>query len=137
MTRALTLALILLAAPACAQTIDGDTFWHQGEKIRLWGIDAPETDQPCPVASERALRMMLNSARTVACTPMGKSYDRIVAICRADGQVINWQLVRLGYAFEDKRYSHGSYASAQEAAKRQGLGVWLEGCVKPWEWRER
>ncbi len=51
--RALTIALCLLATPALAETagastvIDGDTSEVHGQRIRLHGIDAPETRQLC------------------------------------------------------------------------------------------
>ena len=51
--RALTIALCLLAAPALADVagvasvIDGDTLEIHGQRIRLHGIDAPESRQLC------------------------------------------------------------------------------------------
>jgi endonuclease YncB( thermonuclease family) len=30
-----------------ASVIDGDTIEVHGTRIRLWGIDAPESTQPC------------------------------------------------------------------------------------------
>jgi endonuclease YncB( thermonuclease family) len=46
---------LLLAAPAMAtnefvglaSVVDGDTIDIHGTRIRLWGIDAPESDQLC------------------------------------------------------------------------------------------
>ena len=49
----LTLVLILPMSVAMADVtgmvriIDGDTIWISGTKIRLHGIDAPETKQEC------------------------------------------------------------------------------------------
>lgn len=56
---ALTLLYCLVPSPAIAQAfdvcgdgkrvtcvVDGDTFWLQGEKIRLEGFDSPEMGQP-------------------------------------------------------------------------------------------
>lgn len=53
--RALAIASVLAscAPPAGAQitgrasVIDGDTLDVQGQRIRLWGADAPETGQTC------------------------------------------------------------------------------------------
>ncbi len=51
--RALTIALCLLATPALADVtgtatvIDGDTLEVRGQRIRLHGIDAPESRQLC------------------------------------------------------------------------------------------
>ena len=51
--RALTIALCLLATPALADVagtasvIDGDTIEVHGQRIRLHGIDAPESRQLC------------------------------------------------------------------------------------------
>ncbi len=51
--RALAIALCLLATPALADmtgvasVIDGDTIEVHGQRIRLHGIDAPESRQLC------------------------------------------------------------------------------------------
>lgn len=44
---------ICSAGPRSHCVHDGDTFWHEGEKIRLVDIDTPELNGKC--ASEKAL----------------------------------------------------------------------------------
>ncbi len=57
--RALTIALCLLATPALADVagiptvIDGDTIEVHGQRIRLHGIDAPESRQLCFIDGKR------------------------------------------------------------------------------------
>ena len=54
----LTLALILIAIPdlaymaGTASVIDGDTIEVHGQRIRLHGIDAPESRQLCRMEGE-------------------------------------------------------------------------------------
>jgi endonuclease YncB( thermonuclease family) len=56
MNRCLAVALLMLATSTAAHSddmvgqasiIDGDTLEIQGTRFRLWGIDAPESDQLC------------------------------------------------------------------------------------------
>ncbi len=57
--RALIFALCLLATPALADVtgtatvIDGDTLEVRGQRIRLHGIDAPESRQLCFIDGKR------------------------------------------------------------------------------------
>ena len=75
-----------------ATIIGGDTIEIRGQRIRLWGIDAPESRQPCKRAGQ-AYRCGQDAAnhldalardKIVSCAPVGRSdrYRRVVAICR-------------------------------------------------------
>ncbi|MGX9394051.1 thermonuclease family protein (plasmid) [Nitrobacteraceae bacterium UC4446_H13] len=62
--------------------VDGDTFWHRGEKIRIADIDAPELSPPrCEreaelgEAAKRRLQVLLNSGPFTLAT-VERDHDR-------------------------------------------------------------
>jgi endonuclease YncB( thermonuclease family) len=80
---ALTLGAPAIAAELTGPTrvIDGDTLDLAGTRIRLWGIDAPETRQTCEGRDgqtyecgrdSRAVMIELTRDRTVTCDPRDK-----------------------------------------------------------------
>lgn len=121
MLRALALtaliAAIPMAAPAgaagghdsgrVAWVTDGDTFrLESGERIRIAGIDAPEThrDQArCAGETVLGLRakdraIALLAGRDVTFRRVGRSYNRTVATVLLDGHDLGTQLVQAGVA---------------------------------------
>ncbi len=145
--------MIAIASPATAadlvgraSVIDGDTIEIAGTRVRFDGIDAPESRQSCQTTSGETYRCgrvsadmldkFLSQSRPTTCTPTGKSYDRIVAVCRrADGADINAWMVRNGYAIDWIKYSKGRYAREQREAKADQLGVWSGEFQMPCEVR--
>lgn len=131
-----------------ASVIDGDTIDVHGERIRINGIDAPETRQECSDAdgniyrcgrvSAGALDEFLAASRPVTCSLMGRDrYRRWVGRCaRADGVDIARWMVRSGHAFDWPRYSKGLYAKDELAAKKAKAGVWAGQFALPWDWRK-
>lgn len=129
-----------------ARVIDADTLELAGERVRLHGVDAPESEQPCYRGTSRwmcgdaatqALRQ-LTQGKTVRCQSRGQDkYGRHIALCDVGGVAMNAWLVRNGWALDWPRYSDGAYAAEQRAARNAGLGVWGSTFEKPWEWRWR
>ena len=78
-----------------ASIIDGDTLEIHGTRIRLWGIDAPESSQLCRGADSNLYRCGANAAndldtfiarRPVNCTRVSEDqYGRSVATCSVGG----------------------------------------------------
>ncbi|GIW31391.1 MAG: hypothetical protein KatS3mg071_1565 [Meiothermus sp.] len=144
------LSLVALAQPAVVgrgSVVDGDTLEIQGQRIRLWGVDAPEGSQtcldaqgqryPCGRRAAFALADFLNQ-RTVACQARDTDrYGRMVAVCSVGGVEINRWLVEQGWALDFSRYSGGHYQAAQEAARQERRGIWQGRFEPPWEYRRR
>ena len=132
---------LLVAGATCAQTVtDGDTLRFGKERVRLWGIDAPEIHQRCPdrwLAGIEAARKMreLVKGHEVTCESRGHDrYGRTIGLCRADGVDIQAAMVRAGMAWAFVRYS-SDYVREEEQAKADRLGVHAHGCELAWEWR--
>src|ERR1700729_1263680 len=78
-----------------ASVIDGDTLEIHGTRIRLWGIDAPESSQLCRGEDSMPYRCGAKAAneldafiakRPVSCIPISlDQYGRTVATCSVGG----------------------------------------------------
>jgi endonuclease YncB( thermonuclease family) len=137
---------------SAADVIDGDTLRMGDVSLRLWGIDAPESDQLCRSASGEAvpcgpeagkhLSEMI-AGKLIWCGPpsqeggqgpddlpaLKETFGRPIATCRIrDGEKetdIAQAMVRDGYAriFEDEDGPKTSYLSEQAQAIRAGAGL--------------
>lgn len=130
-----------------ATVIDGDTLEIHGERIRLWGVDAPEGRQTCRDAGGRAWRCGQKAAfaladlvgqATVRCEAKDQDrYGRLVARCRTGRGDLGSLQVRGGWALDWRRYSGGAYAADERVARRGKVGVWAGRFETPWDWRRR
>ncbi len=110
------LSLVTLAAATfalCAEgprttcVVDGDTFWLNGEKVRIADINAPETQQAgCPAElalGERAKRrlVVLLNAGPFTLEVEGREvdrYGRALRVVKRGGRSLGEQLVSEGLA---------------------------------------
>src|SRR5438477_9379756 len=128
-----------------ASIIDGDTLEIHGARIRLWGIDAPESSQLCRGSDSLQYRCGARAAidldgfiaqRPVSCTPVSLDrYSRTVATCSVGNIDLGEWLVRGGLALDWPQYSKGKYAAAQRDAEKAERGVWSGSYVEPWLYR--
>ena len=86
----------------CTTVYDADTIKIDGKyKIRMVGIDAPESGTPAGISSSRYLSsLILNKTVTVKVDPLNKLgfYGRILGVVFLDGENINLLLAELGKA---------------------------------------
>ncbi len=124
---------------------DGDTLtvWGNGtrEKVRLHGIDCPESDQSFgSQATQLATQLALE--KTVTVTDLGRDrYRRMLGeIVLPDGRMLNQELVRDGFCWWYRKYAPGdtTLERFETEAREAGRGLWVEpNPVSPWEWRHR
>ncbi len=110
------LPVVVLAGPqGRVHVIDADTWDVAGQRVRLYGIDAPERDQTCQRTSGEIWECGAWATTQVRARYEGKSaectaldtdrYGRIVARCQVGGQDVGRELVRAGLAFAYRRYA--------------------------------
>ena len=137
------------------KVVDGDTLdldipdpcRHETfTRVRLWGVDAPETKHPTsppmyfgPEASRWATDRALGQQVTVTLEPFkatrGKYHRLLAYIYLPDGQMLNEQLIALGFGYADERFDHmlrTKFLQTEKHAQRQKLGLWKN--VQPHHW---
>ncbi len=130
---------------AVVKVVDGDTIDidipdvnDSYTRIRLWGVDTPETKNPNvgvmyfgPEAAEFATKLVLEKPVTVYLdegnNTRGK-YGRLLAYVQLpDGRFLNEVLLTEGYAYADLRFRHSLYNRYKQLdASARGLqkGLW-------------
>ena len=120
--------------------VDGDTLRVGREKVRLFGIDAPELDQACRRPDGTVWRCgdwardevrRLFQGRRAACEAVDiDRYGRIVATCRVEGRDMGATLVANGYARAYLRYSD-LYLETEKEAVVAGRGIFGSDMLAP------
>ena len=133
----------LIAGPA--RVIDGDTIVVADVRVRIFGIDAPESRQTCAASdghdyfcgrvAASALAEKI-AGRPVTCRPRTTDrYGRTVAVCSdADDEDLGAWLVRAGLAIAYRKYST-VYVDNEDVARRARHGLWGGEFVEPSQWR--
>jgi micrococcal nuclease len=124
--------------------IDGDTFdlLANGKRyrIRLYGIDCPERNQPYYKQAKLALgELCAKQLLTVRYTGKDRNGRIIGKIYTNSNSYINLQMIQRGMAWHFKKYSADEQmATAEQTARKSNIGLWRdEHPVAPWEWRKR
>jgi endonuclease YncB( thermonuclease family) len=122
--------------------VDGDTLVVSRDqplevRIRLFGIDSPEGDQPYGDRARAELAELVKG-REVRVEPVDRDdWGRTVARVSVGELDVNAELVRAGAAWVFLRYTHDPKLIALESEARAAhRGLWaLAEPVPPWDWR--
>ncbi|PKP66488.1 MAG: hypothetical protein CVT85_01190 [Alphaproteobacteria bacterium HGW-Alphaproteobacteria-7] len=139
-----------ITAPSVAQIIygnpgvvDGDTLDFGGERVRLFGIDAPEIAQTCNRGGQtwscgedaKALLRALVANNRVSCRQRDiDKYGRSVATCSVTKLDLSDAIARAGYAIALDHFS-ADYVAAADSARAAGLGIWSGDFQTPADFR--
>lgn len=124
-----------------ATVVDGDTIRLGGTRVRLRGIDAPESAQPCrkdgtDYACGRLARqalVKLIAGRPVSCDGSRLDrYGRLLGDCKAGEVDLNRQLVLEGWAV-----AYGDFERDEATARAGGYGIWAGSFERPQDWRRQ
>ncbi len=151
------LGLLLQSGQILAETIegrvigvsDGDTITvldstKTRHKIRLAGIDAPESKQAFGQVSKRHLSDLVFDRDVVLDCGKTDKYRRQVCVVMVDGMDANLSQVKTGMAWWYRKYQREQterqrvdYEAAESAAKAGRIGLWQDvEPAPPWEWRK-
>jgi micrococcal nuclease len=121
------------------QVFDGDTIKINNRYIiRFYGIDTPEKKQAFGPEAKQYLTNLIYGKRVTVKYKNKDQYGRAVGRVFYDGEFINLELVKSGYAWYYKQYAPKDtyFDTAQKYAEINKLGLWQqESPLPPWEWR--
>lgn len=143
----LLLLIAWLSFPAhgaeVVRVVDGDTFvLNDYKRIRLYGIDCPELDQPLGTAAAELTRELTMTQSVTVVAHYLDRYGRTVAtIYLEDGRCVQEELLLSGLAWVDTRYCRADicveWLQLEDEARKHCTGLWGEPkAIAPWEWRK-
>ncbi len=113
------------------RVIDGDTIVFQGRRVRLFGVDAPESRQEFGSEALAWLTDTLGNANSVSVINKGTDvYGRQLGKVYADGVDVGKEMVKRGWAVPsggDQDEDSAELFYAGERARESKLGMWANG----------
>ena len=117
-----------------SQTLEGE------ERVRLWGIDAPESKQPWGSRAKQFTDDLVFGKVVIVHVRDIDRYKRTVAeIILPDARNLNQELVRAGMAWWYRQFAKRDTVlpALEQEAREAKRGLWADPSpVLPWEWRK-
>lgn len=111
--------------------IDGDTVrLADGQRLRLVGINTPETGQPhAAAATQRLTQLIANETATIEYAERPQDqYGRLLGYLHVNGTLVNRVLVREGlatvYVVGNPGRHHETLLAAEQTAQQERTGLW-------------
>ncbi|WP_136797467.1 thermonuclease family protein [Desulfosediminicola ganghwensis] len=124
---------------------DGDTITvrdslNQKHRIRLYGIDCPESGQEFGREATRYAARLTAGKKAEVIKYDKDRYGRVVGVVMVDGVNVNQRLIEQGYAWKYGRYCKEPFCRdwrrLEEKARNEKIGLWNDDtAVAPWDWR--
>ena len=158
MKKLICILLLLLSPLSFAEELtgkvikvsDGDTITvldsnNQKYKIRLQGIDAPETQQAFGETSRQSLASLIYDKEVIILWDKRDKYARILGKVIVDGRDANYEQLKKGLAWYYKQYEKDlsdedkqRYSEAEAWARNYTEGLWADSkSIPPWEFRHK
>jgi len=123
---------------------DGDTLTLLGAdkkevRVRLEGIDAPETGQAWGMRAKQTLSGLVLSKTVRIATSGRDDYGRTLGRVYVGGIDVNAEMVRTGSAWAYRQYlTDSSLLKVEQEARNAKRGLWSmspDETMPPWDWR--
>jgi endonuclease YncB( thermonuclease family) len=101
-------------------------------RVRLEGIDAPETGEPFSAQARNATRVLIFQKSVQVKATDVDNYNRLVARVFVSGKDASLALLQAGLACHFTRFENdAALATAQLEARTSGRGFWAANAQKP------
>jgi len=108
--------------------------------VTLWGIDAPELDQPGGKESVANLHRLVGNNSVRIEVVNRDRFGRLAAKVYAGNVYLNLQMAADGYAWWDRHFAAGAreIQAAETQARQARRGIWQNvNNIDPFEWRKK
>jgi endonuclease YncB( thermonuclease family) len=152
----LLLLFVLPASLALAETlptvvgsgtaVEGDSISVNGQVVKLWGIDAPETGQKCRnklrqsydcfSPSKNTLQSLIGQNQITCYIRGSDRHGQQIGTCAVNDLDLAALMVRSGWAMAYFNLTP-QYVGLEADAQAQSKGLWAGHADPPWVWRTK